>query len=111
MERSEESYNLISSNVLQFCLNTSCYTREAIAATSYALPSEYTVSINISANQEWIIRITSSKQNEPESDLLLVYKKFLQSLIDFQVRDDLERRTTKIREIIVEHAFAPIRKN
>lgn len=110
MESLKENYKFTSDNVLQFCLDTSCYTREAITATAYTLPSEYTVSINLSTNQEWIVHITSFKQNEPESDLLLAYKKFLQSLIDFQVRDDLERQTTKIREIIVEHAFAPIRE-
>jgi His-Xaa-Ser system protein HxsD len=103
------NYKLISDNVLEIKINTSCYTREAITSTAYTLPPEYTVFLSTKDSKNWIVHISLSK-DDPINDLLSTGKRFLRALIDFQLRDDLELRTGKIREIIVEQAFAPIRK-
>jgi His-Xaa-Ser system protein HxsD len=109
VKSSKESYKLISDNVLELEINTSCYTREAITSAAYNLPPEYTISLSSKDGYKWLVQITLS-EDEPRGDLLSTGKRFLRDLIDFQVRDDLERRTGKVREIIVEHAFAPIKK-
>jgi His-Xaa-Ser system protein HxsD len=105
MKSTKEEATLVPGNILEILLNVNCYTREAITATAYNFSPEYIVTLKSKDKQNWVVHITTSK-DKPEADLISVGKKFLHELIDFQVRDDIERRTGKIREIIVEHAFA-----
>ena len=109
METKIENYKFLSDNIVQLEIDASCYTREAVTSTTYTLAPNYMVSINTNSKGNWIVLIDSSQDN-PQADLLFMVKKFRRDLVDFQVRDDIERRTGKFRELIVEHAFAPIRE-
>ena len=107
--KSTKEDKLIPGNILELSVNAKCYTREAITSTAYHFSPEYIITLKSKNENNWIVHITTS-EDKPEGDLLSAGKRFLHELIDFQVRDDIERRTKKIREIIVEHAFTAIRR-
>jgi His-Xaa-Ser system protein HxsD len=89
---------------LKLQINKKIYDKEAILATAYSLSGD--CQINFPKETEENIEISLEPKNE--NDITNFENKFLNELIDHQLRITLENRFGKIRELIVKHAFAPL---
>lgn len=85
-------------------VNLNIYSLEAVHAATYQFTESYNVLIapNVD-NSVTIIFETKGKAIDINEDL----KDFATSLIDHQVRLQLDRTNGKIRDLIVAHAFSP----
>ena len=89
-------------------VNTSIYSLEAIHATTYQFTGCYHVLITPNADfSVTVIFEAKDKAKDVSEDL----KEFANSLIDHQVRLQLDRTNGKIRDLIVAHAFSPLDLN
>jgi His-Xaa-Ser system protein HxsD len=89
-------------------VNTSIYSLEAVHAASYEFTGSYHVLITPNGeNSVNIIFEAKGKENNVTEDL----KEFANSLIDHQVRVQLDKTNGKIRDLIVAHAFSPLDLN
>ena len=89
-------------------INTSIYSLEAIYAATYQFTGSY--HILIAPNPDSTVTIVFEAKNNTghtSEDL----KDFANSLIDHQVRLQLDKTNGKIRDLIVAHAFSPIDLN
>ncbi len=90
---------------LNLTVNTSVYNLEAIHAATYKYTGDYHILITPNAdNSVTIIFEGKDKTNINTADI----KEFANSLIDHQIRLRLDQTNGKIRDLIVEHAFAPL---
>ncbi|MFA5182509.1 MAG: His-Xaa-Ser system protein HxsD [Syntrophales bacterium] len=86
-------------------VNTNIYSIEAIHAASYQFTGSYHVLITPNAeNSVTVIFEAKDKTMNVIEDL----KDFANSLIDHQVRVQLDKTNGKIRDLIVAHAFSPL---
>ncbi len=89
-------------------IDTSLYDIEAIHAATYQFTGSYHVLITPNAdNSVTVIFEAKDKARDVSEDL----KDFANSLIDHQVRLQLEKTNGKIRDLIVTHAFSPLDLN
>lgn len=86
-------------------VDTSIYNIEAIHATAYQFTGNYHVLITPDVDGLVTIIFEAKDNNIVLIDEL---KEFATSLIDYQVRYNLDKTNGKIREIIVKHAFSPL---
>ena len=89
-------------------LSKAFYEREAVFAAAIKFSENFGISINPKDESNLTI-IFISKNKIAKRELENWAKEFLNELLDQQVRLDLEKRFSKIREMIVKHAFAPIK--
>ncbi len=80
------------------------YDTEAILAASYLLTEHYCIEINDTESDHQVA--ISSKDDKPVDSSLI--ESFLNNCLDEQLRIALEKRSGKIRELIVKHAFKPL---
>jgi len=92
-------------NVINLRVSQKIYSDDAILAAAYVISCDYRVFL-APENDEEIVIVLEKKDNSPIDKCIA--KDFVTSLIDHQLRIQLEKRYGKIREIIVENAFAPI---
>ena len=86
-------------------VSTSIYSLDAVHAASYQFTDNYHVLITPNAdNSVTVIFETKDKVRDVSKDL----KDFANSLIDHQVRHQLDKTNGKIRDLIVAHAFSPL---
>ncbi len=89
-------------------VNTSIYSLEAIHATTYQFTGSYHILVTPNAdNSVTVIFEAKDKARDISEDL----KDFANSLIDHQVRQQLDKTNGKIRDLIVTHAFSPLDLN
>ncbi|MDO9567243.1 MAG: His-Xaa-Ser system protein HxsD [Candidatus Desulfaltia sp.] len=89
-------------------VNTNIYSLEAIHATTYQFTGSYHVLITSKTdNLVTVIFEAKDKAKDVSEDL----KDFANSLIDHQVRLQLEQTNGKVRDLIVAHAFSPLDLN
>lgn len=89
-------------------VNTSIYNLEAIHAATYQFTGNYHVLIAPNAdNSVTVIFEAKDKTRDVSKDL----KDFANSLIDHQIRLQLDKTNGKIRDLIVAHAFSPLDLN
>jgi His-Xaa-Ser system protein HxsD len=84
---------------------TSIYNLEAIHAATYKFTCNY--HILVTPNTDNSVTVIFEAKDKPENiseDL----KDFANSLIDYQVRLQLDKSNGKIRDLIVAHAFSPL---
>lgn len=80
------------------------YEKEAVLASAYLITNKY--NINITSNDScYLAEITSKDSCRVPVELI---RSLENECIDQQLRLDLEKKTGKIRELIVEHAFKPL---
>jgi His-Xaa-Ser system protein HxsD len=89
-------------------LNISVYSLDAIHAATYQFTGSYHILITTNAdNSVTVIFEAKDKARDVIEDL----KDFANSLIDHQVRVQLDKTNGKIRDLIVTHAFSPLDLN
>jgi His-Xaa-Ser system protein HxsD len=98
----------IHDNVLSVDLNESVYSRDAVLRTAYWFTDR--CYLYIARPSPGLFRV-QFKPKAPKSDLVVetleeVAGEFLNSLLDHQIRHDIESQTGRIRELLVAKAFA-----
>jgi His-Xaa-Ser system protein HxsD len=89
-------------------VNISIYSLEAIHAATYQFTGSYHVLINSNADDSvTVIFEAKDKIRDVSEDL----KDFANSLIDHQIRIQLDKTNGRIRDLIVTHAFSPLDLN
>ena len=78
---------------------------DAIHATTYPFTANYHVLVTPNDNNSVTVILEAK---DKDRDLIEDLKEFANSLIDYQVRLQLDRANGKIRELIVAHAFSPL---
>lgn len=98
----------IHDNVLSVDVDESVYSRDAVLRTAYWFTDR--CYLYIARTGPGLFRV-QFKPKAPKSDLVLetleeVAGEFLNSLLDHQIRHDIESQTGRIRELLVAKAFA-----
>ena len=92
---------------LEVTLSKAIYEKEAVFAAAYALSN--LCRNRIEPGQAGYVKVSLEFLDScKESDRLEVENKFMNELIDQQLRLDLEKRYGAIRRLIVQQAFAPL---
>lgn len=86
-------------------VNIGVYNLEAIHAATYKFTENYHIIVSPGADN-WVTVIFEAKSaaRDVNEDL----KDFADALIDHQVRYQLDKANSKIRDLIVAHAFSPL---
>lgn len=94
-------------NGFEVILSKAIYEKEAVFAAAYALSG--LCRNTVEPAEAGYVRVTLEFLDPgPETDRVKVENKFLNELIDQQLRLDLEKRYGSIRRLIVQQAFAPL---
>jgi His-Xaa-Ser system protein HxsD len=107
METVSGLISVIDSDHANIIIDTSLYELEAINAASYAFTSNYHILVThksgTSVTVIFELKNKASRRDVPED-----IKEFINTVIDHQVRLQLDRANGKIRDLIVAHAFSPL---
>jgi His-Xaa-Ser system protein HxsD len=107
METISELIRIIDRDHANIIIDTSLYDIEAINAACYAFTNNYHIIItrkdDTSVTVIFELKDKISQRNIPED-----IKDFVNTVIDQQVRLQLDRANGKIRDLIVKHAFSPL---
>jgi His-Xaa-Ser system protein HxsD len=110
METISGLINVIDLDHANIIIDSSLYKIEAINAASYAFTSNYhilaTRKDDTSVTVIFELKNKASRRNISED-----IKEFINTIIDHQVRLQLDRANGKIRDLIVAHAFSPLDLN
>ena len=88
-------------------LSKELYEKEAVFAATYALSG--LCANRVEPAQAGYVKVTLTFLDScPDADRVKVEHKFMNELIDQQLRLDLEKRYGAIRRLIVQQAFAPL---
>jgi His-Xaa-Ser system protein HxsD len=98
----------VQDNILSVDLNEGVYSRDAVLRTAYWFTDR--CYLYIARPGPGMFRV-QFKSKAPKSDLAMetleeVAGEFLNSLLDHQIRHDIESQTGRIRELLVAKAFA-----
>jgi len=93
---------------LLLTLSKEIYEKNAVMAAAYKLTDSCTVLIRPSGETEMEV-VFEPKDENTTSSLDKIANKFCNDVLDQQIRLDLEKRYGNIRELIVKHAFSPIK--
>jgi His-Xaa-Ser system protein HxsD len=88
-------------------IDSSLYDLEAINAASYAFTSNYHILATRKGGTSVTV-IFELKNKASRRDIPEDIKEFINTVIDYQVRLQLDRANGKIRDLIVAHAFSPL---
>ena len=92
---------------LQVTLSKEIYEKEAVFAAAYALSG--LCRNRIEPGQAGYVKVTLERLEAfAATDLKEIETRFLNELIDQQLRLDLEKRYGALRRLIVQQAFAPL---
>ena len=83
-----------------------CFSREAVMATAYWFVDRGVVTCDAPDETRWVIHFSPASALDHHA-LQGIADEFYARLLDQQVRCDLDARTGRLREIILEQAFAP----
>lgn len=107
METISEFISVIGPDQANIIIDSSLYDLEAIHAASYAFTNTYhilaTCKSGTSVTVIFELKNKTSRRDIPED-----IKEFVNTVIDHQVRLQLDRANGKIRDLIVAHAFSPL---
>lgn len=87
-------------------MDTTLYSLEAINAAAYPFISKYHVLVTPGSTENSVIVIFEAKV--AGGDINADLKEYCNSLLDHQIRVQLDKANGKIRELIVAHAFSPL---
>jgi len=110
MQTLSELINIIAPDKANITIDSSIYDLQAINAASYAFNDDYYI---VASPKEGtlVTVIFELKNNSSNRDIAIDIKEFLNTVIDHQVRLQLDRANGKIRDLIVSHAFSPLDLN
>ena len=89
-------------------LSKKIYEKEAIFAAAYKFTNYCTILIE-PIEDTYVGVYFEPKENQTPDELKRIAFDFCNEVLDQQVRLDLEKRYGNIREIIVKHAFSPLK--
>lgn len=95
-----------SPGVANVRVSNTAYCMEAITAATYPYGKKYNILIIPSTGDTTVVIF--EKKNDYEEDIITDLKEFTTSLVDHQLREFLNKKYGRIRDLIVEHAFKPI---
>jgi His-Xaa-Ser system protein HxsD len=102
-----ELISVLDTNHANIIIDSSLYDMEAINAACYAFTNNYHIIVTRKDDKSvtviFELKDKISQRNIPED-----IKDFINTVIDHQVRLQLDRVNGKIRDLIVKHAFSPI---
>jgi His-Xaa-Ser system radical SAM maturase HxsB/His-Xaa-Ser system protein HxsD len=96
-----------NSDSISIVLHKEYFEKEPIMEAIHEYTNHYIV--NMQPRDEFSVGITFSKKANHTFDENLVMN-FSNRVVDYQIRRDLENKYGKIRDIIVEYAYSPIKK-
>ncbi|RDD30558.1 His-Xaa-Ser system protein HxsD [Prosthecochloris sp. ZM] len=96
----------LSKKKANIVVDTTIYSLVAIRAAAYPFLSNYHILVTPSDDRHSVVIIFEAKL--PERDINTDLKEYCNSLLDHQVRVQLDASNGKIRDLIVAHAFSPI---
>lgn len=88
-------------------IDSSVYELAAINAASYAFTSDYHILVTRKDDTSVTV-IFELKNKASQRNISEDIKEFINTIIDHQVRLQLDRANGKIRDMIVAHAFSPL---
>lgn len=107
METISELISVTDTNQANIIIDSSLYDMEAINAACYAFTDNYHILVtrknDTSVTVIFELKNKVSQRNIPED-----IKDFVNTVIDHQVRLQLDKSNGKIRDLIVQHAFSPL---
>jgi His-Xaa-Ser system protein HxsD len=107
METISGFISVIGPNNANLIIDSSLYDLEAINAASYAFTSNYHI-LSTRKGGTSVTVIFELKNKASRRDISEDIKEFINSIIDHQVRLQLDRANGKIRDLIVAHAFSTL---
>jgi len=95
-------------DVLIVKLSKEFFEKEPIMEAIHEYSNDF--SITMEPTSEGFVAVTFIKKNTSNTDDEMVYN-FSNRVIDYQIRKNLDKESGKIRDIIVEYAYSPLKKN
>ncbi len=92
---------------MRLAVSKAVYDKDAILAVAHLFSGTFWVKIEEGDNGTFQVFLEPKSQNEKIS-LVDLENRFMNELIDEQLRRNLEKRYGAIRELIVKHAFSPL---
>ncbi len=86
-------------------INTSIYSIEAIHSAAHQFTGNYHVLVTMNSDNTVTVIFESKRKT---ANVIEDLKEFTNSLMDHQVRLNLDKNYGKIRDLIVAHAFSPL---
>ena len=110
METISGLINVIDTYHANIIIDSSLYDLEAINAASYPFTNNYHI-IATRKDETSVTVIFELKNKASQRDIPEDIKEFVNTVIDHQVRLQLDRANGRIRDLIVAHAFSPLDLN
>ena len=107
METISDLISVIDNNHANIIIDNSIYDMEAINAACYAFTNNYHVLVTRKDGKSVTV-IFELKSKASQRNIQEDIKDFINTVIDHQVRLQLDRANGKIRDLIVKHAFSPL---
>jgi His-Xaa-Ser system protein HxsD len=107
METISGFISVININHANIIIDSSIYDMEAINAACYAFTNNYHVFMTRKDDKSATV-IFELKNKVSQREIQEDIKDFINTVIDHQVRLQLDRANGKIRDLIVKHAFSPL---
>ena len=105
MKNINDFISVIGATQANITIDTLLYDLQAIHSAGYAFTDRYFVLVTPDTNNSVTVLFESKEKG---IDITKDIKEFVNSLIDHQVRLQLDKANGKIRELIVAHAFSPL---
>lgn len=99
-------FSLFDDSTLRILLNEKLYDLEVINKAFYWYLNEYQVSISILSVGEIQILLKKRKGLISDAEIEVLTERIKRDLLDFQVRQYVNRETKTIREILIAKAFS-----
>ena len=97
-----------SDSTLIVKLSKEFFEKEPIMEAIHEYSKDFTVTMEPTA--EGYVAVSFTKKDNSSVNEEMIYN-FSNRVIDYQIRKDLEKESGKIRDIIVEYAYSPVKKN
>lgn len=92
----------------QIILDGAFFDLESVRKTVYEYSGSYFTDINLIDNNQ--IKVSLTPKNETADNDFFI-KNFSNHVVDYQIREKIDKETSKIKEIIVDYAYSSVKKN
>lgn len=89
-------------------LSKEIYCKDAVIGAAYRRIAKYVVDISDSGQDFIVAFAAKDSKNDNKSEIIDDMQSFFNDTLDEQLRQQLEQKTGRIRDLIVQHAFSPI---
>jgi His-Xaa-Ser system protein HxsD len=99
--------NPIAESEISMVADSTIFSKDAILKCLYWYGDKFRTSLSFLNDREYLIKLTPLDNTSIKKDELEYFDKKLQrDLIDFQLRDTIDKETKNIRELLVAKAFS-----